>query len=133
MIRRGGGECRFTLCLLVSQVLAAAPIAHSYIALIQRKLKMFLHLLSQGDGHLVYFLDIFRGEFDQLVQVAKFEESARVNTQELSQSRTVSFNGDALQRLQSVIESPNIKNERRNNCRGFLQSKRLTTQEIVWT
>ncbi len=80
---------------------------------------MFLHLLSQGDSHLVYLLDISRGEFDQLVQVAKFEESARVNTQELSQSRTVSFDGDALQRLQSVIESPNIRNERRNNYGVF--------------
>lgn len=40
---------------------------------------MLLDLLSQGDQHLVYFLDISSGEFDQLVQVAEFEKTLGVN------------------------------------------------------
>lgn len=61
---------------------------------------MLLDLLSQGNQHLVYLLDIPRGELDQLVQMAEFEESTSINTQESSESRTVSFNGDALQQIQ---------------------------------
>ena len=34
---------------------------------------MLLNLLSQGNRRLVYFLHIFGGKFDQLVQVAEFE------------------------------------------------------------
>lgn len=64
---------------------------------------MLLDLLSQAYQHLIYFLDISRGELDQLVQVAEFEESAGVNTQEAFESRAVSLDGDALQHLQSVI------------------------------
>lgn len=89
-----------TLCLLVIQVLAVAPIARSYLTLLQRKLKMLLNLLRQGNQRLAYFLDISRGELDQLVQVAEFEESVGINTQEPSESRAVSFDGDALQHLQ---------------------------------
>lgn len=47
---------------------------------------MFLDLLAQGNQRLVYFADVSRVEFDQLVQVAKFEESVRVNIKELSKS-----------------------------------------------
>ena len=61
---------------------------------------MLLDLLSQGNQHLVYLLDIARGKLDQLVQMAEFEESMRVNTQEPSESRAVCFDGDALQHLQ---------------------------------
>ena len=61
---------------------------------------MLLDLLGQGNQHLVDLLDIPRGEFDQLVQVAEFKESLRINTQEFSESRAVSFDGDALQHLQ---------------------------------
>lgn len=41
---------------------------------------MLLDLLSQGNQHLVYLLDIPRGEFDQLVQMAELEESVRIDT-----------------------------------------------------
>lgn len=57
---------------------------------------MLLDLLRQGNQHFVYLLDIPRGELDQLVQVAEFEESMRINAQEFSESRAVSFDGDAL-------------------------------------
>ena len=66
---------RLTSRLLVIQVLAAAPIARSYFPLLQRKQKVLLNLLSQGNQRLGYLLDISGGEFDQLVQVAKFEEA----------------------------------------------------------
>lgn len=36
---------------------------------------MLLNLLGQGNQRLAYFSDISGREFDQLVQVAKFEES----------------------------------------------------------
>ena len=41
---------------------------------------MLLNLLTQGNQRLVYFLDISRGVFDQLIQMAKLEESMWVNT-----------------------------------------------------
>ena len=36
---------------------------------------MLMNLLGQGNQRLAYSFDISRREFDQLVQVAKFEES----------------------------------------------------------
>lgn len=57
---------------------------------------MLLDLLSQGNQHLVDFSDISRRELDQLVQVAEFEEAVGVYTQESSESRAVSLDGDAL-------------------------------------
>ena len=66
---------------------------------------MLLDLLSQGDQRLVYFLDISSGEFDQLVQVAEFEKTLGINTQESSESGTVRFDANALQRLPSVSSS----------------------------
>ena len=64
---------------------------------------MFFDLLSQGNHSLVYSLDVSRGELDQLVQMAEFEESVGINTQESPESCAVSFDADALQPLQSVI------------------------------
>ena len=61
---------------------------------------MLLDLLSQGNQHLVYLLDIPRGELDQLVQVAELEESMRINTEEFSEPCAVCFDGDALQHRQ---------------------------------
>lgn len=57
---------------------------------------MLLDLLSQGNQHLVDFSDISRRELDQLVQVAEFEKAVGVYTQESSESRAVSLDGDAL-------------------------------------
>lgn len=61
---------------------------------------MLLDLLSQGNQYFIYLLDIPRGELDQLVQVAEFEESMRINTKEFSESCAVCFDGDTLQDLQ---------------------------------
>ena len=72
---------------------------------------MLLNLLSQGNQRLVYFLEISRGVFDQLIQMAKLEESVWVNTQELSESCAICFDGDALQDLQSFIDSITIRIE----------------------
>lgn len=72
---------------------------------------MFLDLLAQRDQHLVYFADVSRVEFDQLVQVAKFEESVRVNIKELSKSCAICLDGDALQHPQLVTDSLSIRIE----------------------
>ena len=72
---------------------------------------MLLNLLTQRNQRLVYFLDISRGVFDQFIQMAKLEESVWVNTQELSESCAICFDGDALQDFQSVIDSLAIRIE----------------------
>ena len=72
---------------------------------------MLLNLLTQGNQRLVYFLDISRGVFDQFIQMAKLEEAVWINTQELSESCAICFDGDALQDFQSVIDSLAIRIE----------------------
>ena len=57
---------------------------------------MLLNLLSQGNQRLVYFRDISRGVFDQLIQMAKLEKPAWFDTQELSESCAICFDADAL-------------------------------------
>lgn len=93
---------------------------------------MFFDLLSQGNQSLVYFLDVSRGELDQLVQVADFEESVGVNTQEFSESCAVCFDADALQPLESVISLIEKRIECWNSCRRCVLPQRVLRLIVIW-
>ena len=57
--------------------------------------------------------------------MAQFEETVRVNVQMFSESRAVSFNGDALQHHQSVIDSRDGKDKSRDQLQDIFLNLRF--------